>query len=138
MRWRRHSPRAAARIARALLERLGLVSLARQSLGDLSHGDRQWVEIGMVIAQEPKLMLLDEPTAGMAADEVDRTVALLREMNRSCAIIVVEHDMEFVARIAATVTVFNQGRILVEDSMANILADPTVREVYLGAGHARG
>jgi branched-chain amino acid transport system ATP-binding protein len=135
---RRHNPRAAAKIARELMERLGLAPLARQALGALSHGDRQWVEIGMVIAQEPKLMLLDEPTAGMAADEVDRSVALLREINSSCAIVVVEHDMDFIARIAGTVTVFNQGRILVEASMSDIIANPTVREVYLGASRARG
>lgn len=130
---RRNTSRRATAIAEELLERLGLQSLGRQPVGELSHGNRQWVEIGMVIAQEPKLMLLDEPTAGMTAEEVDRTVALLRDLNRTCSIIVVEHDMEFIERIAGMVTVFDQGRILVEDSMANVLVNPMVREVYLGA-----
>jgi branched-chain amino acid transport system ATP-binding protein len=130
---RRNTPRRATAIADELLERLGLQSQVRQAVGELSHGNRQWVEIGMVIAQEPKLMLLDEPTAGMTADEVDRTVALLRDLNRTCSMIVVEHDMEFIERIAGMVTVFDQGRILVEDSMANVLVNPIVREIYLGA-----
>ena len=135
---RHHTPRRAAAKSEELVARLGLSALARQALGALSHGTRQWVEIGMVIAHEPKLMLLDEPTAGMTADEIDRTVELLRDLNRTSSLIVVEHDMEFIERIAGMVTVFNQGRILVEDTMANVLANPAVQEVYLGAGHARG
>jgi ABC-type uncharacterized transport system ATPase subunit len=135
---RRNAPKRAAAMTEELMARLGLQPVARQAVGTLSHGTRQWVEIGMVIAQEPKLMLLDEPSAGMTADEVDRTVDLLRDINRTRSMIVVEHDMEFIERIAHTVTVFNRGRILVEDSMANILANPLVREVYLGSDHARG
>ncbi|MGH7117458.1 MAG: ATP-binding cassette domain-containing protein [Acetobacteraceae bacterium] len=108
----------------------------RHAVGALSHGVRQWVEIGMVIAQKPKLILLDEPTAGMAADEVERTVALLRAINRETTLVVVERDMQFVGQVARLVTVFHQGRILIEGSTAEVLAAPAVREVYLGSARA--
>ena len=135
---RRNGVRAAADMTEQVLTELGLAPVARRVVGALSHGERQWVEIGMVIAQKPRLMLLDEPTAGMAADEVERTVALLRAVNRSASLIVVEHDMEFIEKIASVVTVFYQGRILVEERMESVLADPRVREVYLGSGRAGG
>jgi branched-chain amino acid transport system ATP-binding protein len=117
-----------------LLMKLGLATLARRDVGALAHGERQWVEIGMTMAQDAKLILLDEPTAGMATDEVERTVALLRAVNVSTSLIIVEHDMQFISMIAGIVTVFHQGRILIEDTMENVLANPVVREVYLGAG----
>ena len=82
--------------------------------------------------QEPELILLDEPAAGMTHDEVHRTAELIREINRTHALIVVEHDMPFIRMIARTVTVFNQGRILMEDSVERVLADQRVRDVYLG------
>lgn len=135
---RRNGARAAARITDALLAELDLAPVARRDVGALSHGERQWVEIGMVIAQKPRLMLLDEPTAGMAVDEVERTVTLLRAVNRHTTLIVVEHDMPFVEKIAGIVTVFHQGRILVEDRMEKVLANVVVREVYLGSARAQG
>lgn len=133
---RQNGARAAARMTDELLSMLDLGAVAGRTVGALSHGVRQWVEIGMVIAQKPKLILLDEPTAGMAADEVERTVALLRAINRHTTLVVVEHDMQFVEQIAGQVTVFHQGRILIEGSMAEVLAAPAVREVYLGSARA--
>ena len=100
--------------------------------GQLAHGQRQWVEIGTVLAQEPELILLDEPAAGMTHEEVVRTSALIREINRAQAMIVVEHDMQFIRMIANTVTVFDQGAILLEDDVEQVLASPAVRDVYLG------
>ena len=133
---RRHGSARATKLTRALLERLHLADKAERTVGALAHGDRQWVEIGMVVAQEPKLMLLDEPTAGMSGEDVDRTAALLRDINRTTAMIVVEHDMQFIQQIADVVSVLDRGRILIEDSMTNLIADPRVRDVYLGASHA--
>jgi urea ABC transporter ATP-binding protein UrtD len=115
-----------------VLARVGMVEHAHRLVGQLAHGQRQWVEIGMLLAAEPALVLLDEPTAGMTKDEVVRTAALIREMNTRHAVIVVEHDMQFIRMIAHTVTVFHQGRILVEDSMDAILRNAQVRDVYLG------
>ena len=85
-----------------------------------------------MLAQEPELVLLDEPAAGMTHEEVSRTAALIREINQTHALIVVEHDMQFIRMIASTVTVFNQGTILIEDDVARVMADPAVRDVYLG------
>ena len=92
----------------------------------------------MAIAQQPKLILLDEPTAGMGVAEVERTAALLRTVNATTSLIVVEHDMQFIRMIAGTVTVFHQGRILIEAGVEHVLKNPVVREVYLGSRHARG
>ena len=114
------------------LERIGLTSLAGSVVGQLSHGLRQWVELGTVLAGNPTLILLDEPAAGMTHDEVARTAELVRDINRTHALIVVEHDMQFVKMIARTVTVMHQGAVLLEDSMDRILKDSTVRDVYLG------
>jgi branched-chain amino acid transport system ATP-binding protein len=129
----RHPARGAGRTVDDLIERLGISSFAGQAVASLAHGQRQWVEIAMVMARQPKLVLLDEPAAGMARDEVARTAALIREINRGASVIVVEHDMQFVRQLDALVTVFHQGRILVEDTMANIQRDPRVREIYLGS-----
>jgi branched-chain amino acid transport system ATP-binding protein/urea transport system ATP-binding protein len=129
---RRHSGRRAQSHAQEFLERLRLSGVARQSVGTLAHGVRQWVDIGMVMAQRPKLVLLDEPTAGMAEAEVERTVELIRDINRDTSVIVVEHDIQFILRLNALVTVFHHGRILVEDVMEQVQRDPRVRQVYLG------
>ena len=130
---RRTNPAARARqIADEILERIGLAGLAGQIAGRLAHGQRQWVELGTVLAGDPALLLLDEPAAGMTHDEVARTAELIREINRTHALIVVEHDMQFVRMIARTVTVMHQGAVLVEDTMDRILEDSTVRDVYLG------
>lgn len=116
----------------AVMDRLGLASIADQLVGRLAHGQRQWVEMGMVTMGKPALMLLDEPTAGMTREEVALTAELIREVNRDVALIVVEHDMQFIRDIASTVTVFHQGSVLVEDNVDRVLADQRVRDVYLG------
>jgi branched-chain amino acid transport system ATP-binding protein/urea transport system ATP-binding protein len=128
----RHGKARAALIGTEVMERLGLTGLAGRLVGELAHGQRQWVELAMVVALEPKLILLDEPAAGMTADETNRTAELIREVNKSAAIVVVEHDMQFIKQIAHTVTVFHQGRVLVEDTMENVQGNELVREVYLG------
>jgi branched-chain amino acid transport system ATP-binding protein len=115
-----------------ILERVGLRQEAGGVVGRLSHGLRQWVELGTVLAGNPELILLDEPAAGMTHDEVARTAELIREINRTHALIVVEHDMQFVRMIARTVTVMHQGAVLVEDTMDRILKNRAVRDIYLG------
>jgi len=135
--YHRTGARSATALTDSLLAELGLEPIARCAVGELSHGERQWVEIGMVIAQDPKLILLDEPTAGMGTDEVERTVSLLRAINARATLVVVEHDMQFIEMIAGTVTVFHQGRIVVEDTMENVLKNSLVKEVYLGSGRAQ-
>jgi ABC-type uncharacterized transport system ATPase subunit len=123
---------ATRRIVGELMARLQLADIAHRPVGELAHGQRQWVEIGMVLARQPKLVLLDEPSAGMSAEETNRTAALIREVNKTTTIIVVEHDMQFIRQIATKVTVFHQGQILVEDAFDRIMTNPTVRDVYLG------
>ena len=125
------APRA-RQVAEEILERVGLGAVAEQVTGRLAHGQRQWVELGTVLAGNPDLILLDEPAAGMTHDEVARTAELVREINRTHALIVVEHDMQFVKMIARMVTVMHQGAVLVEDTMDRILKDSSVRDVYLG------
>jgi branched-chain amino acid transport system ATP-binding protein/urea transport system ATP-binding protein len=127
-----HDRRRAEGRARELAARVRLADLLDAPVGTLAHGQRQWVEIAMVVAREPKLVLLDEPSAGMSVEETRETAALIREVNRTASVIVVEHDMQFIRQIAQTVTVFHQGRILVEDSFERVVADPRVRDVYLG------
>jgi ABC-type uncharacterized transport system ATPase subunit len=127
-----HSRRRAAEVVDEMLERVGLTAAAKRTVGQLAHGQRQWVELGVVLSTDPQLILLDEPAAGMTHEEVNRTAELVREINRSKALIVVEHDMQFIRMIAKTVTVFNQGGVLVEDSVENILRNPQVRDIYLG------
>ena len=129
---RRHPTSGARSIAHGILERLRLSTVAQQKVGTLAHGMRQWIDIGMVMVQRPKLVLLDEPTAGMAAEEVERTAALIHDINDEAGIIVVEHDMQFIRRLNAPVTVLHQGRILVEGAMDAVQCDPRVRRVYLG------
>ena len=125
------APRA-RQVAEEILERVGLGAVAEQVTGRLAHGQRQWVELGTVLAGNPELILLDEPAAGMTHDEVARTAELVREINRTHALIVVEHDMQFVRMIARTVTVMHQGAVLVEDTMDQILKNSAVRDIYLG------
>jgi len=124
-------PRAAA-VVDEMLERVGLTGAAERIVGQLAHGQRQWLELGIVLATDPQLILLDEPAAGMTDKEVLKTAELIRDINRSKALIVVEHDMQFIRMIAKQVTVFNQGGVLVEDSVENILRNPVVRDIYLG------
>lgn len=126
------TPRAQGPAVNAVLEMIRLTDHADRIVATLSHGQRQWVEIGMVLAAEPELILLDEPAAGMTDEETFHTAAIIREINQTRAIIVVEHDMEFIKQIAKRVTVFHQGRVLVEDTVDKVLADQRVRDVYLG------
>jgi urea transport system ATP-binding protein len=114
------------------LEMVGLIERAKALAGVLSHGEKQWLEIGMLLAQEPKLLLLDEPVAGMTRRERDRTGELLSAITRERSTLVVEHDMEFVRQFASTVTVLHAGRVLSEGPIEQIQADPRVVEVYLG------
>ncbi|WP_182879306.1 urea ABC transporter ATP-binding protein UrtD [Microbispora sp. H10949] len=116
----------------AALETIGLTTLARSRAGVLSHGQRQWLEIGMLIVQRPRLLLLDEPVAGMASDERERTGELLTEIARDHTVIVVEHDMDFLRRYASQVTVLHEGKVLMEGSVDEVRADPHVQEIYLG------
>ena len=116
----------------SILERIGMRGEADRQVGLLPHGQRQWLELGIVLASNPRLMLLDEPTAGMTQHEVQQTAELIRDISRDRTIIVVEHDMQFIRMIAERVTVFHQGRILAEDTMDAIMADERVRDVYLG------
>jgi len=129
---RRHRGRAANRAADRELAHLDLEPIADRMVGILSHGQRQWVELALVLLAEPLLILLDEPTAGMTEDETQRTAALIAEINKTVALIVVEHDMPFIRRIAGNITVFNRGEILVEGHAEDVLKDQRVRDVYLG------
>lgn len=125
-------PGRSLQVVDEMMEQVGLTGIADREVGKLAHGQRQWVELGVVLATAPDLVLLDEPAAGMTDDEVGRTAELIRAINRRCALIVVEHDMAFIRMIAKTVTVFNRGRILIEDTVEKVLADAQVRDVYLG------
>ncbi len=98
----------------------------------LSHGQKQWLEIGMLLMQDPELLMLDEPVAGMSAKERDQTADLLKRISQNRSVLVIEHDMEFVKKIAHKVTVLHQGKILAEGSMEKVQADEKVIEVYLG------
>jgi urea transport system ATP-binding protein len=98
----------------------------------LSHGQKQWLEIGMLLMQDPELLMLDEPVAGMSVGERQQTAELLRRIIKDRSVIVIEHDMQFVAQIADKVTVLHQGKILAEGSVEKVKADPKVVEVYLG------
>jgi urea transport system ATP-binding protein len=104
----------------------------RRKAGHLSHGQKQWLEIGMLLIQQPKLLLLDEPVAGMSPREREQTGGLLQRISQGRSVVVIEHDMEFVKRIAHKVTVLHQGRLLAEGSAAEIQADPRVIDVYIG------
>jgi len=98
----------------------------------LSHGQKQWLEIGMLLMQDPELLMLDEPVAGMTVNEREQTAELLNRISKNRAVIVIEHDMEFVRKIAKTVTVLHQGKVLAEGSMDKVQNDEKVIEVYLG------
>ncbi len=119
------------RVATAL-ETVGLTDRAGDLAGVLSHGQKQWLEIGMLLVQDPQLLLLDEPVAGMSKEERTRTGELLQEIARNHTVVVVEHDMEFLRRFARRVTVMHEGRTLCEGSVAEVQANPLVQEVYLG------
>ncbi len=116
-------------------EVLGIIDLTNRSdrlAGALSHGQKQWLEIGMLLMQDPKVMLVDEPIAGMTHQEVERTAELLLSLQGEHSIVVVEHDMEFVRSIARKVTVLHEGSVLTEGTMDEVQNDPRVIQVYLG------
>ncbi len=116
----------------AILTTTRLTDLRQMRAGDLSHGQKQWLEIGMLLAQEPQLLLVDEPVAGMTDAETEQTAELLREINRTRSVVVVEHDMAFVRALGVKVTVLHEGSVLSEGSIDHVSADPRVVEVYLG------
>ncbi|HSB41468.1 MAG TPA: urea ABC transporter ATP-binding protein UrtD [Methylomirabilota bacterium] len=119
------------------LETIGLDGRGAERAGGLSHGEKQWLEIGMVIVQQAELLLVDEPVAGMTDEETARTAELLRSVARDRAVLVIEHDMEFVRSLARKVTVLHEGRVLCEGSVDQVQQDERVREVYLGRSRAR-
>ena len=114
------------------LETIGLGGRGAERAGGLSHGEKQWLEIGMVIVQQAELLLVDEPVAGMTDEETARTADLLQSIARDRAVLVIEHDMEFVRSLARRVTVLHEGSVLCEGSVDEVQQDPRVREVYLG------
>ena len=111
---------------------IGLADQLALEAGLLSHGQKQWLEIGMLLMQDPELLMLDEPIAGMSVRERELTAELLKRICKGRSMIVIEHDMEFVKQIAHKVTVMHQGKILAEGSMEQVQADPKVIDVYLG------
>jgi len=111
---------------------IGLIESRADTAGKLSHGQKQWLEIGMLLMQKPQLLLVDEPVAGMTHQEMDRTAELLTSLAGKHSVVVVEHDMDFVRSIAKKVTVLHQGSVLSEGSMDQVQNDPRVVEVYLG------
>ncbi|MCZ7658511.1 MAG: ATP-binding cassette domain-containing protein [Xanthobacteraceae bacterium] len=120
-------------VVEEIVAELGLGGIARREVSELAHGQRQLVEIGVVLASRPWLVLLDEPAAGITPAETERLVGIIKRINRVATLVVVDHDMHFVRMLDARITVFHQGAILVEGRADAVLADPSVREVYLGS-----
>lgn len=121
----------------SILKFVGLENAAEMAAGNLSHGQKQWLEIGMAVGVEPKLLLLDEPTAGMSPDETHKTGEMIRELNaRGITVLAIEHDMAFVQQIAHGVTVLHFGEIFAQGSVEEIINHTGVEEIYLGTRHA--
>lgn len=127
----RPSAASGARVTE-LAGEVGLAEHASRKAGELSHGQKQWLEIGMLLAQEPRLLLVDEPAAGMTLAEREQTTTLLRRLAETRAVVVVEHDMDFVRRLNCKVTVLHQGSVLAEGSLDHVTRNAQVIEVYLG------
>lgn len=115
-----------------LAEEISLTDVLERQAGSLSHGQKQWLEIGMLLAQDPKLLLVDEPAAGMTTEERNHTTSLLKRLAKNHAVVVVEHDMDFVRRLDCKVTVLHEGSVLAEGSLDHVMANQRVIEVYLG------
>ena len=115
-----------------LADIIGLSTVLSRKSGELSHGQKQWLEIGMLLAQEPKLLLVDEPAAGMTTAERQKTTQILRDAAKTRAVVVVEHDMDFVRRLDCKVTVLHEGSVLAEGSIDHVTQNKEVIEVYLG------
>ena len=113
-------------------DKIGLGDALDRKSGELSHGQKQWLEIGMLLAQEPRLLLVDEPAAGMTPEEREHTTRLLVEAAKTRAVVVVEHDMEFVRRLDCRVTVLHEGSVLAEGSLNHVTSNQDVIDVYLG------
>ena len=131
-------PKGAAEKADDILGRVGLREKRGRMACELSHGERQWLEIGMLMMQDPKLMILDEPTAGMTEDETRRTGEMIQKLLGGRTVLVVEHDMKFVRQVAKTVTVLHMGRILAEGPLSEIENNPEVMRVYLKSKEKEG
>jgi urea transport system ATP-binding protein len=116
----------------ATLEEIGLTARVHDRAAILSHGQRQWLEIGMLLMQDPELLLVDEPVAGMTDQETEHTAALLRRIAGRRSVVVVEHDLEFVRALGRKVTVLHEGSVLSEGPIDQVQEDPRVVEVYLG------
>jgi len=127
----RRSSEGAARIAE-LAQEIGLADDLPRRAGDLSHGQKQWLEIGMLLAQDPRLLLVDEPAAGMIPAEREHTTDILKRAAQTRAVVVIEHDMEFVRRLGCKVTVLHEGSVLAEGSLDHVTQNKEVIDVYLG------
>ena len=127
----RAAPKDHARVA-DLAAQVGLADALPRKSGELSHGQKQWLEIGMLLAQEPRLLLVDEPAAGMTLAEREATTALLVDLAKTRAVVVVEHDMEFVRRLDCKVTVLHEGSVLAEGTLDHVTKNSQVIDVYLG------
>jgi urea transport system ATP-binding protein len=130
LRWRLASEQS-NRIS-TMLERVNLSEAASRPAGSLSHGQKQWLEIGMLLMQEPELLLVDEPVAGMTDSETEKTAALLRDISKTSAVVVVEHDMDFIRALDVRVTVLHEGSVLAEGNLDTVQNNQRVIDVYLG------
>jgi ABC-type uncharacterized transport system ATPase subunit len=124
---------AVAGVVADVIEQMSLGGIARRLVGELAHGQRQLVEIGLVLAQKPWLLLLDEPAAGITGAETEALVRTIQRVNQTATMVVVDHDMEFVRMLGARVTVLHQGAVLREGPVDDVLSDALVREVYIGS-----
>jgi urea transport system ATP-binding protein len=129
--WARETPEERARL-NEILQTTRLSGERDRCGAELSHGQKQWLEIGMLLAQDPRLLLVDEPVAGMTDAETEQTAALLREINQTRTVVVVEHDMAFVRALDVKVTVLHEGSVIAEGAIDEVSSDPRVIEVYLG------
>lgn len=131
---RKHAKAEIPACASAVLKRVGLAGCEDIPVRQLSHGQQQWLSIGLSVAAEPDLLLLDEPAAGLSAEETVRTAELIRDLNRSgMTVIVIEHDMGFIRSLRARTSVLHYGRLFAQGGFDEIAADPEVRRIYLGA-----